>query len=146
MPLPQEVALHDVEKVWPQAFGTLRANLGPRRLGLLREAVPGRMVGGILEFWVPEHMGFHLDRLQSDESVAESVMSELERLLGVRVGIAFASRPDAGGTGLLVPVVDDAAGELPDKDRLDEAPSDLADPARLLQDELGAKIIDEVEY
>ncbi len=137
---PSDITIADVERVWPQAFGTLRGGLGPRRLGLLREASPGRIVDGVLEFWLPNHMGFHLDRLRSDDSVGQSVAAELERLLGVRLGIGFAARPDEGGVGTL-PLEED---ELPDKDRLATAPPD--DITALLQDELGAHVIDDVEY
>ncbi len=142
-----DLSLHDIEKAWPQAFGTLRSDLGPRRLGLLREAAPGRFIEGVLEFWLPSHMGFHLDRLQTDEGVADSIATELQRVLGVRVGIAFAARPDAGGMDALpLDAGDDRREALPDKDRLTEAPSDVSDPAALLKEALDAKVIDEVEY
>lgn len=141
-----EFTIHDVEKSWPQAFGTLRGKLGPRRLGLLREAAPGRAVEGTIEFWLPSHMGFHLDRLQTDDGLADLVAEELEQLLGSRPKIAFAGRPEAGGAGLPLLDPDEAIAELPDKNRLEEAPSDMADPARLLQDALGAEVIDEIEY
>lgn len=132
-----DLTLARVQEVWPQLFGTLRDVLGARRWAFFREATPGAVAGDTVVLDVKHE--FHLESLQRDEAIGKIVSTRLGDLLGGAVKVRF-RRTDADPT----PVVDLSEERSPEKDTLLEAPVDVTDPVRLVADELGAEIVEEV--
>lgn len=136
---PLEVS--QLQSVWPGLFGSLRDLLGARRWALFREVIPGGVTGGTIVLHVPH--GFHLEALQTDPTVAKVVATKAGDLLGRPVAVTFASPPGGGG---------DVGHESADPVRVDEADlepdqlfDDQSDPTKLLQDELGAELIEDTD-
>jgi DNA polymerase-3 subunit gamma/tau len=138
------LSLAAVRSAWPQVFGRLRDELGPRRTALLRESNPGAVDGDTVVLHV--RMSFHLEKLRADPQVAAMVSRELGVLLGGAPKISFAPE-DGAGAAPATPVVEveehDAADELPDKARLDEAPEQ--DPIALLEEAFGEGSVEELD-
>ena len=131
----------DLERIWPQLVAGVRDELGARREALVREAMPGGVEGTTLVLTVPENMGFHLEQLITDETLAQYITDRASALLGGRVMVAF--RPSDGSA---TAVVQDSEPELiPDKEALLEAPADGTDPLSLLEDAFGATVVDDDE-
>ncbi len=130
-----DLTLARVQEVWPQLFATLRDVLGARRWALFREATPGAVAGDTVVLDVKYE--FHLESLQNDEAIGKIVSTRLGDLLGGAVEVRF-RWADAD------PVVDLSEERSPEKDTLLEAPVDVTDPVRLVADELGAEIVEEV--
>jgi DNA polymerase-3 subunit gamma/tau len=148
-PEPEVVALQDVgdltlgqfESVWPALVAGVRDDLGPRRQALFREASPGGVQGSTVTLYLPDHLSFHLEQLQSDELVKEIVEARAAELLGGSIRIQFRSggRPDD-------PSPSSAADSetTPDKHQLLEAPSETTDPDALVEGLLGGQVIEEI--
>jgi DNA polymerase-3 subunit gamma/tau len=127
-------SVEKVREAWPAIFGTLRDALGARRWALFREVTPGAVEGSRLILHVPHD--FHLESLRKDPVVSKIVATRAGDVLGQPVDIEFRAAHPAE------PAVEDIELE---KDRLFEAPSDLSDPTKLLEAELGATLVEEVE-
>ncbi len=144
VPVVAPLSLAAVRSAWPQVFGRLRDELGPRRTALLRESNPGVVDGDRVVLHV--RMSFHLEKLRADPQVAAMVSRELGVLLGGTPKISFAPEDGAGAT-TSTPVVEveehDATEELPDKERLDEAPEQ--DPIALLEEAFGEGSVEELD-
>jgi hypothetical protein len=133
------ISFEQFRTIWPALFGGLREVLGARRFALFRHTEPGGVEGATLIIDVQHD--FHLQALGSDPAVAAIVATKAGDLLGVPVAVAFrAAGSDAG-----------VAAEEPldriefEKDRLLEAPADLADPLKLVAEELGGEVVEEFE-
>ncbi|HEX2153139.1 MAG TPA: DNA polymerase III subunit gamma/tau [Acidimicrobiia bacterium] len=125
-----------LQSVWPGLFGGLRDVLGARRWALFREVVPAGVEGSTVILHVP-HV-FHLEQLQEDPAVAKVVATKCGDLLGRPVTIRFAS-----SEGTAVPSVgSDEEIDLA-SEQLFEGPSEEVDPTKLLENELGAELVDE---
>lgn len=126
-----------LQEVWPGLFGSLRDVLGARRWALFREVVPGGTEDSTIVLHVP-HL-FHLEQLQEDPAVAKVVATRAGDLLGREVSVRFAS--PSGDSPSASPSGDeeiDLASE-----QLFEAPSEETDPTKLLEQELGAELVDD---
>jgi DNA polymerase-3 subunit gamma/tau len=153
----------DLERIWPQLVAGVRNDLGARREAMLREAMPDGVEGSTLMLGVPAHLDFHLEQLRSDEGLHRYLAEKAAALLGGRVEVEFRS-VGGGGTPVPRPPVGVQAAEsssptpeptassegdefddadIPDKDRLEEAPAAGTDPLALLESELGAEVIDD---
>lgn len=133
------VTMKQFEEIWPALFGGLRDLLGARRWALFRETEPGAVVESTLVIDVRH--GFHLKALTEDPTVTKLVATKAGDLLGGAVKVAFR---EAGSKKTPPPVADEEL-EPVDKDALFETESDVADPLRLVQDTLGADLIEEYE-
>ncbi len=125
---------HRLHEVWGPLIAGVREAIGSRRWALFREVVPGRLDGNNLILNVPH--SFHLEALQSDPVVGPVVATKAGDLLGIDVSVTFRST-DVGE-------IEAVELEL-DKDRLFEAPADVADPTALVKELLGAEVVEEIE-
>jgi hypothetical protein len=132
------VSMERFQEAWPAVFGGLREILGARRWALFREAVPGAVENGRLILHVA--LDFHLQSLQQDPVVAKLVATKAGDVLGTPVEVEF--RSSAAPAASEMANLDEVELE---KDRLFEAPEDVADPEKLLATELGATVIEEIE-
>ena len=151
----------DLERIWPQLVAGVRNDLGARREAMLREAGPDGVEGSKLILGVPAHLDFHLEQLKNDDGLHRYLSDKAGSLLAGAVTVEFRS---LGGDAAAVPMPPAGAGggqtqnagsrgapevdefdtaEIPDKDRLEEAPAAGTDPLALLESELGAEIIEE---
>ena len=127
-----------LQSVWPGLFGGLRDVLGARRWALFREVVPGGVDGTAIVLNVPHF--FHLEQLQEDQVVGKLVATKASDLLGRPVTVRFeAPNSDPAGAA---DTSADVEVDLVDE-QLFEAPAESVDLTKLLEDELGAELIDE---
>jgi DNA polymerase-3 subunit gamma/tau len=136
-----DLTLSQFESVWPALVAGVRDDLGPRRQALFREASPGSVQGSTVTLYLPDHLSFHLEQLQSDELVKEIVEARAAELLGGSIRIQFRSggRPDDPS-----PSSDADSETTPDKHQLLEAPSGTTDPDALVEGLLGGQVIEEI--
>ncbi len=126
----------DFERAWPAIAAEIRADLGPRRHALLKEARPATVENGMVVFEIASHMHFHLEQLKADTEIARAIASAGAEHLGMAVDVAF--RP-AGESPKSAGSVEERA---PDKDDLMEAPNGGADdPEKAVLDILGGEIV-----
>jgi hypothetical protein len=128
-----------LQSVWPGLFGGLRDVLGARRWALFREVVPGGVDGSTIILHVPHF--FHLEQLQADPVVEKVVATKASDLLGRPIIVRFVAPDSESGPATPDTSEDmdvDLAGE-----QLFEAPAGPVDLTKLLEDELGAELIDE---
>ncbi len=133
-----DLTLAQVNDVWPALFAGLRELLGARRWALFREATPVAVEGDTLVLGVKHD--FHLESLQSDPAISNIVSTKVGDLLGGAVKVAFRRSADEPAT----PAAASSEDRSPEKDSLLEAPTDVTDPVRLVADELGAEVVEEV--
>lgn len=139
----------DLMRVWPQLVAAVRSNMGARREALFREASPEGVEGTTVVLSIPAHLDFHLEQLRADAELDAFVTARAAELLAYPVSVEYRS---GGGGGVAAPVTAGDAGsepegeeveQIPDKDRLREAPADGADPVSLLAAELGAEVVED---
>jgi DNA polymerase-3 subunit gamma/tau len=142
------LTIEKFRSVWPQLFGGLRDLLGARRWALFRETEPMAVRGSTLVVGVRH--GFHLKSLEADPAAASIVATRAGDLLGGAVSVVFApadgSVPvpeDATESRRPAPQAETGPERVPDQDQMDEAPEDLTDPFRLIEEELGGTVVDE---
>ena len=145
-PEAEGLTLEKFRSVWPQLFGGLRDLLGARRWALFRETEPMDVRGSTLVVGVRH--GFHLKSLEADPAAASIVATRAGDLLGGIVSVVFAPADGsvaAGGDEESRPRrrVEPEPERVPDQDEMDEAPDDLTDPFKLIEDELGGTVVDE---
>lgn len=136
------VTFSQFEDIWPRLFEGLRDVLGSRRWALFRETRAGDVSGNAL--LVDVRYDFHLQSLQEDDVVSRVVATRASDLLGFPVDVVFRLVGE-GGLPVSDEAVDAESESETDASRLLEAPSDVADPLKLMTDELGARIVDEFE-
>src|SRR5690554_2295139 len=144
-PAPQSKAgepplqFSQLQEIWPSLFGSLRDVLGARRWALFREVVPGGTEDSTIILHVPHE--FHLVQLQEDPAVAKVVSTRASDLLGRPVSVRFAAPDGPGSTG-----GDDTDDEIDiAPEQLLEEPATEIDPTKLLEQELGAEVVEEDE-
>ena len=143
-------------------------NLGPYRLGVFREAIPGGIEGSTLVFEVSPDKTFLLEKLSGDPKLGPYIAEQAGELLG-RSGLTVSFRLTGGGPASEAPEQRPGAesppdappppdaevppppetppppdGEIP-SGRPADAPrrSAAVDPLPLLQEELGATVLEE---
>ncbi len=141
-PEPAQTALATVtdeafEAAWPELFGGLRDVLGSRRWALFRETQPLGVSGNKLVIGVRHD--FHLKALAADPAVSAIVATKAADILGGAVSIEFRAMDGPA------PSEEPEEDHETDKDRLLEAPADAIDPLKLVEAELGATLIEEIE-
>jgi DNA polymerase-3 subunit gamma/tau len=138
-PAAPSLEFGQLQSVWPGLFGGLRDVLGARRWALFREVVPGGVDGSTIILHVPHF--FHLEQLQADPVVEKVVATKASDLLGRPIHVRFVAPDSEAGSAAPDTPEDidvDLAGE-----QLFEAPAGPVDLTKLLEDELGAELIDE---
>jgi DNA polymerase-3 subunit gamma/tau len=126
-----DVTFESLQKVWPGLFGGLRDLLGARRWAFFREAVPAAVERNTIVLEVAHD--FHLSSLEQDDAVAPIVAAKASDLLGTPVKVKF--RLKDGGA--------DRSDDAVDLAQLQDRPTADADPAALLESELGAKVVED---
>lgn len=128
-----DISFEQLKAVWPGLFGSLHDVLGTRRWALFREAVPAAVEGDTIVLELAHD--FHLQSISSDDAVSNIVATRASDLLGSPMRVRFQLREGA---------VDATTGETTiDMTDLEERPASSADPTTLLQDELGAEVVEE---
>lgn len=157
----------DLDRIWPQLVARVGEELGPYRVGLFRETLPGGIEGSNLVFVVSPDL-FLLEKLSSDDKLAPYLAELAGELLG-REGLTVSFR----STDAELPASDLEQGPVeaapraeppPPRDPEPPPPSEPAssqdgvppdsrppaarrssavDPLPLLQEELGATVIEE---
>jgi DNA polymerase-3 subunit gamma/tau len=128
-----DISFDQLQSVWPGLFGSLHDVLGTRRWALFREAVPAAVEGDTIVLELAHD--FHLQSILSDDAVSQIVATRAGDLLGAPVRVRFRLREGA---------VDATSGEQTiDMAQLEERPAAATDPTALLQNELGAEVIEE---
>lgn len=125
-----DVSFEQLQKIWPGLFGGLRDLLGARRWAFFRESVPGAVEGNTIILEVQHD--FHLTSLTEDDAVAPIVAAKASDLLGGQVQVRFRLKDRDGA---------EPDEESVDLSQLEERPQ--ADPASLLESELGARVVDD---
>ncbi len=135
LPSLDTLTIEEFEAVWPALVGSVRDELGPRRLAMFREASPGHVEGTTVVLVIPEHLAFHLAQINDDPSIARVVADRASELLGGSVQVVFRS---AGA-----PVEEGNEDRAPDKRDLEEG-STATDPTALVEGLLGGQVIDDL--
>ena len=158
----------DLDRIWPQLVARVGEELGPYRVGLFREALPDGIEGSNLVFAVSPDKTFLLEKLSSDAKLVPYLAELAGELLG-REGLTVSFR----STDAELPASDLEQGPAaaapraeppPPRDPEPPPPSEPAssqdgvppdsrppaarrssavDPLPLLQEELGATVIEE---
>ena len=71
-----------LDRIWPQLVARVADELGPYRVGVFREAVPGGIEGSTLVFEVSPDKTFLLEKLTGDAQLAPYVAELAGKLLG----------------------------------------------------------------
>lgn len=138
---PAEPTFEQFESIWPALFAGLRDLLGARRWALFRETEPAGVERSTLVVAVKH--AFHLDRLVEDPAVSKIVATRAGDLLGGDVKVVFRAADASQSDSNPPPTADDSEDESVDKDQLMEAPPDVVDPLKLVEDELGGTVIED---
>jgi DNA polymerase-3 subunit gamma/tau len=135
LPELDSLTLDEFEAVWPALVGSVRDELGPRRLAMFREASPGHVEGSTVVLAIPEHLAFHLAQINDDPAIARIVGERASELLGGSIRIAFRSAA--------APAEEADKARAPDKHELEEG-SAATDPTALVEGLLGGQVIDDL--
>ena len=135
LPSLDGLTIEQFESVWPALVGSVRDELGPRRLAMFREASPGHVEGSTIVLVIPEHLAFHLAQINDDPFIARTVADRASELLGGSVQVVFRS---AGAQA-----EDANEDRAPDKRELREGSTET-DPAALVEGLLGGQVIDDL--
>ncbi len=137
---PAKFSMSELQAVWPGLFGSLRDLLGARRWALFREVIPAAVEDGTIVLQVPHD--FHREQLSNDPAVASIVATHAGDLLGGEVQVRF-----QGASGQAVPLdgVDDDEIDPESEELFDGDETEEQDPTALLEEELGATVIEETE-
>ena len=158
----------DLDRIWPQLVARVGEELGPYRVGLFRESLPEGIEGSNLVFAVSPDKIFLLEKLSSDAKLAPYLAELAGELLGREdLTVSFRSTDaELPASDLEQGPVEAAPRAEPPPPRdpeppppsepppsQDSVPSDsrrpaarrtsVVDPLPLLQEELGATVIEE---
>lgn len=156
----------DLDGIWPQLVARVGENLGPYRLGVFREAMPGGIEDSTLVFEVSPDKTFLLEKLSGDPKLGPYIAEQAGELLG-RSGLTVSFRLTGGGPSSAPPEQRPGAvapppspppdseappppetppppdGDLPSNRPPAPRRSAAVDPLPLLQEELGATVLEE---
>lgn len=165
----------DLDRIWPQLVARVGEELGPYRVGLFREALPAGIEGSNLVFVVSPDQTFLLDKLSDDTKLAPYLAELAGELLG-REGLTVSFRSADAELPASDPEEEQAeaapaAEPPPPRDSEPPPPSEpppfepppsrdsvpsasrrpasrgsSVDPLPLLQEELGATVIEETAH
>lgn len=131
----------DLDRIWPQLVAGVRDEMGVVRGALFRDAIPGAVEDSTLVFTIPAGLDFHLQKLSSDGDLHRYLAGLAERLLGRRMEVSFRAAEDR--TPDPATIGEWPVEPLPDKETMPEAPPTNTDALSLLEETLGARVIEE---
>ena len=130
----------DLDRIWPQLMSGVREQLGIRRAALFQDAIPVGVEGFTLVFAVPA--AFHLEQLSNDGELKRYLADRGSELLGASVSVTFRAADGSVVSDPEAPRKPEPA-PLPDRDSLEEAPASTIDAISLLEETLGARVVEE---
>jgi DNA polymerase-3 subunit gamma/tau len=134
------VTLADFSAAWPVVVSRIRSDFGARRHAFVKVAEPRSVEGSVAVLTMPSHQHFHLEQLNADEQLRGALEAITAEILGCTVTLQFRSDDDQvteeKKTGDELPL------RAPEKDDLAEG-EDPEDPADMVADLLGGKIVEE---
>ncbi len=134
------VTLAEFRAAWPVIVSRIRSDLGARRHAFVKVAEPLSVENSIAVLTMPSHQHFHLEQLNADEQLRGALEAITAEILGTAVTLEFRSGDDP--TPVEKTVVDDTPHRAPEKDDLEDG-KDPEDPADMVADLLGGKIVEE---
>ncbi|MEA2011130.1 MAG: DNA polymerase III subunit gamma/tau, partial [Actinomycetota bacterium] len=134
------VSLSDFSAAWPVIVSRVRTDFGARRHAFVKVAEPKSVEGSVAVLTMPSHQHFHLEQLNADDQLRGALEAIAGEILGSTITLRFVSDDASGPEVQEVP--DDAPVLVPEKDDLEEG-KDPEDPADMIADMLGGKIIEE---
>ena len=133
----------DLDRIWPQLVAGVREEMGIIRAALFRDAIPGGVEDSTLVFTIPEGMDYHLEKLSSDTELGRYLAELAARLLGRHLSVSFRGADGSTPASHLEMIGEREPERLPDKDNLMEAPAATTDAVSLLEEALGARVVEE---
>ena len=133
----------DLDRIWPQLVAGVREKMGVIRAALFRDAIPGGVEDSTLVFTIPAGMDYHLAKLSSDPELHRYLADLATRLLGRRVSVTFHASEGPLPTSHPAATREPELEPLPDKETLMEAPAASMDALSLLEETLGARVVEE---
>ena len=133
----------DLDRIWPQLVAGVREEMGIIRAALFRDAIPGGVEDSTLVFTIPEGMDYHLEKLSSDTELGRYLAELAARLLGRHLSVSFRGADGSTPASHLEMIGEREPERLPDKDSLMEAPAATTDAVSLLEEALGARVVEE---
>ncbi len=132
--------LADFSAAWPVIVSRIRSDFGARRHAFVKVAEPRSVEGSVAVLTMPSHQHFHLEQLNADEQLRGALEAITAEIRGCTVTLQCRSDDDQ------VPAEMETGDELPlrapEKDDLAEG-EDPEDPADMVADLLGGKIVEE---
>ena len=107
----------------------------------MKVAEPMSVEGSVVVLTMPAHQHFHLEQLNADDQLRAALEAIATEILGSSITLRFQSDDDQAASEEET-VVDEAPVRAPEKDDL-EAGKDPEDPADMIVDMLGGKIVEE---
>ncbi|MEA2024440.1 MAG: hypothetical protein U9N79_09155, partial [Actinomycetota bacterium] len=135
------VSLSDFSAAWPVIVSRIRTDFGARRHAFVKVAEPRSVEGSVAVLTMPSHQHFHLEQLNADDQLLAALEAIAADVLGSPVTLRFRSDDDKV-TSEKKMVVAEPPLRAPEKDDLEEG-KDPEDPADMIADMLGGKIIEE---
>ena len=133
----------DLDRIWPQLVAGVRDEMGVIRGALFRDAIPGGVENSTLVFTIPAGLDFHFQKLSSDGNLHRYLAELAEKLLGRPIEVSFRTAEDPTSDQDPGRIEEPLIEPLPDKETLAEAPSTNTDTLLLLEETLGARVIEE---
>ncbi|MCL1693927.1 MAG: DNA polymerase III subunit gamma/tau [Actinomycetia bacterium] len=133
-------SLSDFSAAWPVIVSRIRTDFGARRHAFVKVAEPRSVEGSVAVLTMPSHQHFHLEQLNADDQLLGALATIAAEILGSTITLRFVS--DDAPAPAAQEVVDETPVRAPEKDDLEEG-KDPEDPADVIADMLGGKIVEE---
>jgi len=137
----EAVSLSEFSAAWPVIVSRIRTDFGARRHAFVKVAEPKSVEGSVAVLTMPAHQHFHLEQLNADDQLRTALEAIATEILGSSITLQFRSDDDQA-VSEEEKVVDETPVRAPEKDDLEEG-ADLEDPADMIADMLGGKIVEE---
>jgi DNA polymerase-3 subunit gamma/tau len=135
------VTIAEFSVAWPVIVSRIRTDFGARRHAFVKVAEPRSVEGSVAVLTMPSHQHFHLEQLNADEQLRNALEAIAAEILGSSVTLQFRS-DDSAAAPEEKKLVDEPPLRAPEKDDL-EAGKNREDPADMIADMLGGKIVEE---
>ena len=135
------ISLSEFSAAWPVIVSRIRTDFGARRHAFVKVAEPMSVEGSVAVLTMPAHQHFHLEQLNADDQLRAALEAIAAEILGSSITLRFQSDDDQAVSEEET-VVDETPVRAPEKDDLEEG-KDPEDPADMIADMLGGKIVEE---
>ncbi len=135
------VTIAEFSVAWPVIVSRIRTDFGARRHAFVKVAEPRSVEGSVAVLTMPSHQHFHLEQLNADEQLRNALEAIAAEILGSSITLQFRS-DDSAAAPKEKKLVDEPPLRAPEKDDL-EAGKNREDPADMIADMLGGKIVEE---